>query len=106
MQSLMGKKGAWKKRNDSRYWALSSSLLFPPSLLLCKIQRQGAGAALSVNGHKIRHVTQQQSQIIKTASPGKWWQLVQDRHGGIASNKRIIEAAPERESALDCLFAA
>lgn len=91
---MQSRKIAEKKRNDSQRWALSSSLL-PPL-------RQGAGAAPSVNGLRLRHVTQQQSPIINTASPGKWWQvLVTDRHGGIASNNRIIEVASERQSALD-----
>ncbi|XP_034556709.1 caytaxin isoform X1 [Notolabrus celidotus] len=33
---------------------------------------QGAGAALSVNGLRLRHVTLQQSLINNRASPGKW----------------------------------
>lgn len=79
---------------------VSAGISPPSSLLLCQIWRQGAGAAPSVNGLRLRHVTQQQSPIINTASPGKWWQvLVKD--GGIASNKRIIEVASERQSALD-----
>lgn len=35
-------------------------------------QRQRAGAAPSVNGLGLRHVTQHHSQIVNTTLPGKW----------------------------------
>lgn len=56
----------------------SSSLL--PSLSDREAGSQGAGAALFVNGLRLRHVTQQQPLINNTASPGKWWHvLVKER---------------------------
>lgn len=58
--------------DDSQRWSPSSLLPPPPSD--GEAGSQGAGAALSVNGLRLRHVTQQQSLINNTASPGKWWQ--------------------------------
>lgn len=74
------KKQAGEKCDDSQFWASSSSLLPPPSDR--EAGSQGAGAALSVNGLRLRHVTQQQSPSHNTESPGKWWQvLVKERKG-------------------------
>lgn len=67
-------------------------LPLPCSLPLRQIQRQGAGAAPSVHGLRLRHMTQQQSPIINTTLAGKWWQVLVTL-GGIGSNKRIIKAA-------------
>lgn len=59
--------------------------------------QQGAGVALSVNGLRPRHVTQQQLPSINTASPGKWWQvLLRDRHAGRSSRKGIVTAVDAR----------
>lgn len=57
------------KRNDSQRQA-------PSSCPLRQTRRQGAGAAPSLNDPRLPHVTQRESLIINTASPGKWWQVL------------------------------
>lgn len=61
------------ERSDDSQRCCPSSLL-PPPLSEGEAGSQGAGAALAVNGLRLRHVTQQQLPINNTASPGKWWQ--------------------------------
>lgn len=65
----------WKQNYDRRleegwgFWRVEEEWgqALPPLL-------SDAGVALSVNGLRLRHVTQQQLPSINTASSGKWWQ--------------------------------
>lgn len=67
------------------------SSLFPPPPSDWVAGSQGAGAALSVNGLRLRHVTQQQSPINNTASPGKngGRVLVKDRQRRKSSQQQV-----------------
>lgn len=107
MQSLMG-----RKRAESKCDELAPGYRLPPpppSSLLRQMGRQEAREQvqrLSVNGLRLRHVTQQQSTTQhRQENGGRFW-LKTDRDGGIASSKWIIYLASERCSALECLLSA